>query len=62
MNQQQPALTHQATSQIAPIDPTPIIQSESPTAVILAIAILISMLIGGITGLVRVIMMTRSFR
>lgn len=59
---QQPSLTHQATSQIAPIDPTPIIQSESPTAVILAIAILISMLIGGITGLVRVIMMTRSFR
>ena len=38
MNQQQPTLTHQATSQIAPIDPTPIIQSESPTAVILAIA------------------------
>jgi hypothetical protein len=59
---QQPTLTHQATSQIAPIDPTPIIQSESPTAVILAIAILISTLIGGITKLVRVIMMTRSFR
>jgi hypothetical protein len=62
MNQQQPTLNHQATSQIAPIDPTPIIQSESPTAVILAIAIFVSILISGITGLVRVIMMTRSFR
>ncbi|MCL6436311.1 MAG: hypothetical protein K6T90_19295 [Leptolyngbyaceae cyanobacterium HOT.MB2.61] len=62
MNQQQPTLTHQATSPIAPIDPTPIIQSESPTAVILAIAILISILTSGITGLVRVIVMTRSFR
>jgi hypothetical protein len=62
MNQQQPTLTHQATSQIAPIDPTPILQSESPTAVILAIAILISILVSGITGLVRVIVVTRSFR
>lgn len=62
MNQQQPTSTHQATSQIAPIDPTPIIQSESTTAVILAIAIFVSILISGITGLVRVIMMTRSFR
>lgn len=53
MNPQQPTL-HQATSQIARIDPTPIIQSESPTAVILAIAILISILTSGITGLVRV--------
>ncbi len=62
MNQQQPTLTHQATSQIASIDPTPIIQSESPTAVILAIAILISILTSGITGLVRVIVMTRPCR
>lgn len=60
MTQQQPKLTHQATSQIAPIDTKSIIQSESPTAVILAIAILISILVNGITGLVRVIVMTRS--
>ncbi|MEX0271883.1 hypothetical protein AB3R30_22425 [Leptolyngbyaceae cyanobacterium UHCC 1019] len=53
MNQQQPTLTQQTVLSIAPIDPKPIIQSESPTAVILAIAILISILISGITGLMR---------
>lgn len=62
MNQQQPTLTYQPTSQIAPIDPTPIIQSESPTAVILAIAILLSILVSGVTGLVRVIVVARSYR
>jgi hypothetical protein len=62
MNQQQSKLTQQIAPSIAPIDPTPIVQSESPTAVILAIAILISILISGITGLVRVIVMTRSCR
>jgi hypothetical protein len=62
MNQQQLTLTHQTASQIAPIDPTPIVQSESPTAVILAIAILLSILISGITGLVRVLVLTRSGR
>jgi hypothetical protein len=59
MNQKQPTLTHQVTSPIAPIDPTVIVQSESPTAVILAIAILISILISGVTGLVWVIMVNR---
>jgi hypothetical protein len=62
MNQQQPILTNRATSQIDLIDPTPITQSESPTAVILAIAILISILVNGITKLVRVIVVTRSVR
>ena len=62
MNQQQPTLTHQTISPIAPIDPTPIVHSESPTAVILAIAILISILISGITGLVQVLVVTRSGR
>ncbi|MBD2325838.1 hypothetical protein [Alkalinema sp. FACHB-956] len=62
MNQQQPTSTHQATSQIAPIDPTPIAQSESPTAVILAIAILISTFTASLTGLVQVIMNARSYR
>jgi hypothetical protein len=47
---------------VTPIDPTPIIQSESPTAVILAIAILISILIGSITGLVQMIVMFKNSR
>ncbi len=47
---------------IAPIDPMPIVQSNSPTAVILAIAILISILVSSITGLVLAIVMTRSRR
>lgn len=62
MTQQQLTATQPATSSFAPIDPTPIIQSESPTAVILAITILISILVSGITGLVRVVMVTRSRR
>lgn len=59
MNSQQPASTQQTVSSIAPIDPTPLMRSESPTGVILAIAILISMMVSGITGLVRVIMITK---
>jgi hypothetical protein len=62
MNQQQPTLTHQATSQIDSIDLAHVIHSESPTAVILAIAILISILVNSITKLVRVIVVTRSVR
>jgi len=54
--------TNQATAPIAPIDPTSIIQSDSPTAAILAIAILFSMLVSGTSGLIRVIVVTRSFR
>ena len=45
-----------------PIDPTPIVQSDSPTAVIFAIAILISILVSGITGLVRVVMLAKASR
>jgi hypothetical protein len=48
-------MTNQTVPPIAPLEPTSIAQSDSPTAVILAIAILISILIGSITGLVRVI-------
>jgi hypothetical protein len=62
MNQQQPILTNRVTSQIDLIDPTPITQSEFPTAVILAIAILISILVNSITKLVRVIVVNRSVR
>ena len=48
---------------IAPIDPQPIVEhGESPTAIILAIAILISMLFSGITGLVRIIVMSKNYR
>ena len=53
MNQQQST----STQPIVPmIDFTPIIKSESSTAVILACAILISILLRSITGLVEVIM------
>lgn len=56
MSQQQPIFTQQSVPAVAPIDPKPIVeQGESPTAIILAIAILISTLVGSITGLVRVI-------
>jgi hypothetical protein len=59
---QQTIVENQSVAQMSPIDPKQIVEhGESPTSIILAIAILISMLIGGITGLVRVIMMTRSF-
>ena len=58
----QPNQTHQTAAQIIPIDPTPIAQSDSPTAVILAVAILLSILLGGITGLVRVLVVARSGR
>jgi hypothetical protein len=59
LHQDQP-ITTQNSAPVLPIDPTPIAQSESPTAMILAIAILISLLTSGITGLVQVIMLTRS--
>jgi hypothetical protein len=44
----------------SPIDPSPIVQSASPTAVILAIAILISILLGSITGLIQVILLVKT--
>jgi hypothetical protein len=53
-------LTQQTPLPIAPIDPTPIVQSTSPTAVILAIAILISILIGSITALIQVILLVKT--
>ena len=63
MSQQQPTFTQQSVPLIAPIDPKPIVeQGESPTAIILAIAILISVLVSGITSLVGVVMVRRSLR
>jgi hypothetical protein len=48
--------TATSISSITPIDPQPIIEhGESPTAIILAIAILIVLVMGSITGLVRVL-------
>jgi hypothetical protein len=59
MSQQQATATQPTTPAIAPIDPSSIVHSESLTAVILAIAILISILVSSITGLVLVILVTR---
>lgn len=57
------SITNQNTVPMPPIDTQQIVEhGESPTAIILAIAILSSTLISGITGLVRVILVTRSFR
>ncbi|PSB22589.1 hypothetical protein C7B76_03310 [filamentous cyanobacterium CCP2] len=58
MSQQQLVSTQQ-TAPHASIDPEPIAQSESPTAIILAIAILLSISIGSITQLVQVILTTK---
>lgn len=60
MQLQHPTSKQPPISLIAPIDPTPIIQSASPTAVILAIAILISILLGSITGLIQVILLVKT--
>jgi hypothetical protein len=56
MSQNQPTTTSQPISPIAPIDPQLIVEhGESTTAIILAIAILISILLGSLTGIVRVV-------
>jgi hypothetical protein len=48
--------TNPSISRITSIDAKPLIENgESPTAIILSIAILISILVGSMTGLVRVI-------
>ena len=55
--------TNQSVPSIVTIDTLPIIEhGESPTAIILSIAILSSTLIGSITGLVRVILMAKPRR
>jgi hypothetical protein len=58
MSQIQPK--HNPNTISSPIDPTPIVQSTSPTAVILAIAVLISILLGSITGLIQVILLVKT--
>jgi uncharacterized membrane protein len=61
MNQEQLTSTQPTVTPVIPIDPTPIIQSESPSAVILAISILISVLLSSLTGLIKVLVMKRSW-
>jgi hypothetical protein len=53
-----------STSQASqPIDITPIVEhGESPTAIILAIAILLSFLFTGLSGLVRIILISKPYR
>ncbi len=56
-------ISNQSVPSIVTIDTQPIIEhGESPTAIILSIAILSSTLIGSITGLVRVILMAKPRR
>jgi hypothetical protein len=63
MNQQQPTSIQHTVPSSVPIDIQPIVEhGESPTAIILSIAILSSTLISGITGLVRVILMSKPRR
>lgn len=59
MSQNQPTTTSQPISPIAPIDPQLIVEhGESATTIILSIAVLISVLVRSLTGLVRVIAIT----
>ncbi|QYO63386.1 hypothetical protein [Leptolyngbya sp. 7M] len=58
MTQTQSNVTHQTTSPISPIDIQPIVEhGESPTAIILAISILIFVFVGSIPKLIQVIML-----
>lgn len=60
MANQTSANTNQTTTPITPIDTSTIAKhGESPTSILLAIAILISMLISNLTGLVRVLLMSK---
>ena len=52
------ATSQSATTPIAPIDPLPIIEhGDSPTAIILAIAILLVSLLSSVTSLMQVLML-----
>jgi hypothetical protein len=48
-------MTILTTASTTPISPTPIAQAEPPTDTITAIAILISILLGSLTGLIQAI-------
>ena len=52
----QPITSTQPVNPVTPIDPNAIIKhGESPTAIILAIAMLLIFIFSGITGLIKVI-------
>ncbi len=56
-SQLKPTIINQAIPPITPIDPKPIIEhGNSPTAIILAITILIAILISSMTTLIQVIL------
>ena len=58
MKFQQQASTNQVVPSFSPIDSNSIIEhGKSPTAIILAIAILLAMLFNSLAGLVRVILL-----
>ncbi len=60
---QQTLVKSQPAAQISPIDPKPIVEhGESPASIILSIAILLSIVVSGLTGLIHVILATRSPR
>jgi hypothetical protein len=59
----QTVVKSQSVAQMSPIDPKPIVEhGESPTSIILAIAILLSISVSGLTGLIHIILATRSTR
>lgn len=63
LNQQQPDSINRTVSHSAPIDPQPLIEhGTEPVSIILAIAILLSIVIGSITRLVQVILILRQPR
>jgi hypothetical protein len=63
MTQQQSTSIQHGVSPIVPIDSKAIVEhGESPTAIILAISILLSITIGSVTGLVQVIMKVKTSR
>jgi hypothetical protein len=63
MTQQQSTSIQHSVLPIAPIDTKAIVEhGESPTAIILAIAILLSVTVGSVTGLIQVIMKAKTSR
>jgi succinate dehydrogenase hydrophobic anchor subunit len=60
---QRTILTNQTPSFGPPIDPTPLVEhGDSPAAIILSIAVFVSILVHGITGLVKIIVEARNSR
>jgi len=62
MNHQQTTSTQQTVPSIISIDPTPLLKSDSSTAVILSVAIFSSVLLASVTTLVQVIIKGKDSR